>query len=92
MSLAIDPGSVVAILLADGWHPVKRGTFDLDAYEFIQPGSTGNDDFIMHGGGQSGVCAVGFTVTEVEYTDGAIQSDRGQLSGPLTSILAVFHK
>ena len=57
MSLAIDPVDVEAILLGDRWHEIERGTFILDSYEFVEDAGEG---FILHGGGQSGVCAIGF--------------------------------
>ena len=91
MSLAIDVDTVVAVLLADGWHEVFDNTFSLDSYEFLWSGREGasiqeaRDDFdeydaeIVHGGGESGICATGFAMRTVE----------GWIYGPLTSILAV---
>lgn len=73
MSLRIETDTVAAVLLADGWHEVHPGTFNLDAYEYLE------DDQLIHGGGHSGVCATGFT----------FGSDAGTLLGPLTSILAI---
>jgi hypothetical protein len=82
MSLAIDPDSVTHVLLADseGWHEVDHGTFDLDAYEYViaHEGPLESGD-ILHGGGQSGVCATGFTFRSGMY----------RVSGPLTAIVAV---
>jgi len=74
MSLAIQTNDVVGVLLADGWHEVKRGSFDLDAYEFEK------DQVEVHGGGKSGVCATGFTFRDL---------DDGCFMGPLTSVLSV---
>jgi hypothetical protein len=37
MSLYINPGKVTAVLLADGWHDVADDSFDLDAYEYVEP-------------------------------------------------------
>lgn len=77
MSLYIDPRAITEVLLADGWHTVQPKTFDLDSYEF------GYEDFCLHGGGNSGVCATGF-----EFVD-----DTGHIiNGPLTAILAVRRK
>lgn len=74
MSLAIQCKDVAEVLLADGWHEVELGSFDLDAYEFL------NDEELVHGGGKSGVCATGFV----------FKSAAGDMyMGPLTSILAV---
>lgn len=35
MSLAIDPERIDALLLADGWHQVQRGTVHFDAFEYV---------------------------------------------------------
>lgn len=77
MSLAIDSDSVTRVLLADGWHDVLEGTFNIDAYEFMYCG-----DGVLHGGGASGICPSGF---EFRTAGGVV------LSGPLTSVLAVEH-
>ncbi len=74
MSLAIDVEHIDEVLLPDGWHTVGRGSFALDAYEFIE------DGVLSHGGGNSGVCATGFVFKEVEGS---------YLRGPLTAIRAV---
>jgi len=76
MSLAIDPDKVEAVLLADGWHEITY--FSLDSYEFVEPGESGGS-FVLHGGGQSGVCATGFVFREGSFA----------YYGPLTAILAV---
>jgi hypothetical protein len=93
MSLLIDPGSVEAVLLADGWHTCDKApdghagteisTFYLDAYEYGTEYETpGKQKLALHhGGGQSGICATGFSFCE----GGAY------ISGPLTSVLAVRH-
>ena len=89
MSLLIDVDTVTSVLLADRWHAVESATFELDSYEFAWSGRTGvkvedldpdDDPVLVHGGGQSGVCATGFRFAS---DDGSI------VSGPLTSILAV---
>ena len=45
MGLAIREQEVVAVLLADGWHEVDRGSFSIDAYEYI------HDDGSLAAGG-----------------------------------------
>lgn len=74
MSLRIDIDKVTAVLLADGWHTVDDASFDCDAYEFMS-----GDGELVHGGGQSGVCATGF----------GFNSEDARIYGPLTAILAV---
>lgn len=83
MSLAIDTAKVSGVLLVDGWHAVIPESFDLDAYEYVYPREN-KDDILVHGGGQSGVCACGFMFRE-EGVDGI-------LSGPLTAIIAVRYQ
>lgn len=79
MSLAIDVDKIHSVLLADGWHGVRDDSFSLDSYEYVWGGQ---NDMLMHAGGNSGVCATGF-----QFTD-----DTGMLiSGPLTAVLAVRH-
>jgi hypothetical protein len=74
MSLLIDVRKITAVLLADGWHNVTPGTFNLDSFEF------GVGDDCIHYGGNGGVCSTGF-----EFKD-----DNGDLiAGPLTAVLAV---
>ena len=82
MSLYINPGKVTAVLLADGWHDVADDSFDLDAYEYVEPHpDPGRDGLILLGGGQcAGVPSTGFVFAEV---------GGGYLFGPLTSIVAV---
>ena len=36
MSLPINPSDVVAVLLSDGWHIVKDGSFAVDAYAYVE--------------------------------------------------------
>lgn len=87
MSLKIDPAEIIAALLADGWHDVEPNSFDIDSYEFVvpapdDPGPLEDDeDFVMHGGGQSGVCASGFFFVE--------RKTASRFAGPLTSLLAI---
>ena len=35
MSIAIDPRYVTNVLIGDKWYDVMRGTFAIDAYEYI---------------------------------------------------------
>jgi hypothetical protein len=81
MSLEIDPEDVLKVLLADGWHEVVPGTFTLDAYEFVEHGQDGERDFVLHGGGDSGVCSIGFRFEQ--------PASAHFILGPLTAILAV---
>ena len=82
MSLAIDPNLVTAVLLASGRYEVQPGTFELDSYEFVEPHSNPDrNGHILHGGGNSGVCATGF--------DFLVSPNGPRMAGPLTAILAV---
>lgn len=83
MSLAINPDLVSAVMIGNKWFPVYKDSFDLDSYEFVIPSeSKADNDFIMHGGGNSGVCATGFRFQ--------LANDLGVImSGPLTAIQAV---
>ncbi len=36
MSLAIDTDKITEVMLPDGWHTVAKGSFSLDAYEYIR--------------------------------------------------------
>lgn len=88
MSLNIDTNHVGAVLLADGWHQVKPKSFDCDSYEFVEclrpsENGVGYHQTLIHGGGNSGVCATGFIFDEPGH---------GLISGPLTSIVAVRHR
>lgn len=74
MSLYIEVDEVTEVLLADGWHAVTDKSFNLDSYEYHW-GET-----VLHGGGNSGVCATGYTF---------VDADGDTLFGPLTALLAV---
>jgi len=76
MSLAIEIGSVKSVLLGGTWHDVEKDSFTVDSYEFVE------GENIVHGGGDSGLCATGF-----EFKSGG-----AVLSGPLTAIQAVSDK
>jgi len=84
MSLQINFPKITRVLLADGWHDCQR--FGTDAYEFgsyylDHEYSSGAGFDLVHGGGQSGVCATGFA-----FIDAATGE---QIAGPLTAVLAV---
>ncbi len=83
MSLAIDAEKVVQVLLADGWHHVEPKTFSIDSYEILEypddPTLRDEHRLVLHAGGQSGICASGFTFVESGW----------RVSGPLTAVLAV---
>lgn len=82
MSLALDIDNIVAVLLADGWHPVIDMSFTMDAYEYVRKADTdsrGNVG-VSHGGGANGICATGFQFKEAPAK---------KIAGPLTSIIAV---
>jgi hypothetical protein len=82
MSLAINPARIARVLLADGWHGVTKDSFDLDAYEYVEPSPDPHESgFILHGGGRAGICSTGFIFTDPET--------KLTIIGPLTSILAV---
>ncbi|MGV8967202.1 MAG: hypothetical protein ACOH2F_13075 [Cellulomonas sp.] len=92
MSLHINPDEVAGVLLADHWHQVLPGTFDLDSYEYVT-----EDGDILHGGGNSGVCSTGFSFVEVHRATGDDESYEGpsfhsRIYGPLTAIIAVREK
>lgn len=90
MSLAIDPATITRVLLADGWYDVTQGTFDLDSYEYVtaewtsDQGST-HGGHVLHGGGRSGVCPTAFTFHTA-------RAGGMQISGPLTSVLAIAQR
>jgi hypothetical protein len=75
MSLRINVDKVKQVLLADGWHKVIDGSFDIDAYEFLW-----NDTVLVGGGTVQGVPSTGAMWTE---------EDGSYIACPLTAILAV---
>ena len=71
VSLDIDIEDVAEVLLADGWHVVHGKSFELDAFDFTLAGRR------VHGGGDSGVCATGFSfVTDQEGSRSPVRSRR----------------
>ena len=74
MSLAIDPNTVIRILLHDGWH--GPGTLSINAYEFItELPNARHDEYIWYTGGP------GFAF---------IEDDSGEtICGPISSIIAL---
>jgi len=86
VSLAIDVDNVTEVLLADGWHVVLRDSFDLDSYEYISANEyqRERDDFtLLHGGGNSGICSIGFSFLTGAHT---------RMAGPLSAVLAVKYR
>jgi hypothetical protein len=77
MSLNIDVDKVEAVLLADGWHRVSKGTFGLDAYEYVDKGDT-----VLPSGRVEGVPSTG-----AMWKDGDTI-----VACPVTAILAVRWK
>lgn len=78
VSLALEVDDVTEVLLGDGWHSVSGESFIIDSFEFVW------GDELVHGGGQSDVCAAGFRFNVCD-DDGRITT----MAGPLTAILAV---
>jgi hypothetical protein len=98
MSLQIDITKIMAVLLSDGWHHVINGTFDLDAYE-LGVFAMALDDMCRkrvweyeptHRGGESGVCATGFTF-KTYAPEGFGNGGVVTMTGPMTSILATMN-
>ena len=89
MSLSIDPEKVTEVLL-DRWYVVKGKSFTLDAYEYVERAEDNDDhDFILHGGGQYGVCANGFDFECLQLADPPGRPITVRICGPLTAIQAV---
>ena len=82
MSLAIEVDDVVKVNISGKWYDVnhyddgRTSSFALDSYEFI------NGSLLLHGGGEGGMCATGFTFVDAETNL--------TMAGPLTSITAVM--
>lgn len=81
MSLWIDIDKITQVLIGNEWHEVEPETFDLDSYEYMG-GEHYGDDHCLHGGGNSGVCATGFTFQPKGHST-------SRICGPLTAIQAV---
>ena len=84
MSLAIEINQITHVLLADGWHEVTDGSFDIAPYEFGRTvtAESGEHGFVPLSAAQdSDVHPVGFAFTEART--GA------SICGPLTSVIAV---
>jgi hypothetical protein len=83
MSLLINPAKVSRVLLADGWHDVKPGSFYLDSYEYGEMYENHGDvKFDMQFRG--GVCSL------VPSTGFSFDTGMGRVRGPITAILAVL--
>ena len=82
MSLAIEVDDVVKVNISGKWYDVnhykdgRTSSFALDSYEFL------NVSLLLHGGGDGGMCATGFTFIDAETNL--------TMAGPLTSIIAVM--
>lgn len=74
--MPIETSNITAVLLADGWHQIKPGSFEETAFVIGEPGRY--DDIL---GPREGI-GPGFTFSEV---------DGREVSGPMTSVLAVRH-
>jgi len=87
MSLAIDIDHVSEVLITGHWYTVAKTSFALDSYEFIwYPTGEARRRHafeLLHGGGNSGVCAIGFSF-RTEHGD--------MIAGPLTAITAVRYR
>lgn len=84
MSLGIKIDLVRCVLLADGWHWVRPGSFDIDAYEFLDGEVT-----TLEGGECQVVASMGFRFEEPDE----MEKERFEVViGPLTSILAVKYR
>lgn len=92
MSLAIDPKTVVGIRLSGSavWYQVAVGSFTLDSYEVV------DGDFVLHGGGQHGVCALGFKChARMSWDQNGTkmrENSRGKyevMCGPFSSVVAL---
>ncbi len=81
MSLSIDVDEVTAVLLADGWHEVKKESFALDAYEFVRFGSEER----RQSGDPMDVISDPDSSTGFAFIEGPDT----RVCGPITAILAV---
>ncbi|MDV6231942.1 hypothetical protein [Rhodococcus cercidiphylli] len=86
MSLFIDVDTITHVLLVDGWHEVKPGSFYTDSYEFVsEVDDKGGFHTEVGGGAVPGVPHTGF-----QFEDPFPAAGAGNLVvGPLTAILAV---
>lgn len=79
MSLEIDLSQVSEVLLNNGWHDVRKGSFEVDASEYVSPGCIAAGGL---GGNGSKAGGPGFRFEEATREPSTV-------AGPLTSILAV---
>lgn len=80
--MRIDISKVTEVLIAGTWYEVVDDSFDLDSYEFMEKGRC------LHGGGQYGICASGYTF---RYREPGDHEGVYHMSGPLTAVQAVRH-
>lgn len=81
MSIGIDVEKVIGVLLRDGWHEVVRGSFGIDAYEFLETDEPcGRPRLVLNGESILGQTSTGAAWNEPGGTS---------IACPFTSILAV---
>jgi hypothetical protein len=80
MSLEIEVGEVSEVLLSNGWHDVRLGSFEVDAVEYVSPGRIAAGAL---GGNGAKAGGPGFKFEETTREPPTV------VAGPLTSILAV---
>jgi hypothetical protein len=81
MSLAINIDEITDVMIGNTWHAIEPDTFDLDSYEYMG-GKHYGDDYLLHGGGDRGICSLGFCFTPRGF-------GKARICGPLTAIQAV---
>jgi len=83
MRLAIDVARVTHVLLADGWHEVADGSFNVAPYEFghADTGADERDFVVSYNSSTMGTDPMGFEFTEARTN--------ALMSGQLTSVIAV---
>ncbi|MGB7795250.1 MAG: hypothetical protein WBL53_03165 [Pseudonocardiaceae bacterium] len=88
MSLVIDPRSVTAVLLADDWHKIRKGSFVLDdfAFGYSKDKEDSPEERLARG-------AADFSGTRGSGPGFRFVLENGDyVSGPFTAVLAVRHE
>lgn len=62
MAVPGDTEKVKAVLLVDGWHFVKPGSFKTDFYGFVKSDAQGNTGFSFIDTGESRLCPSGAVI------------------------------